>query len=411
MYCQGFSLINLITVLIVILFLSLGLTNAVIFGLTFFHAFTIILCFLLLILYFSKSISTNTLLVTTDFLFTSFFILVFTLVSIFHYGFQVNETINLFIFMTFGYFLVNAFSLDILIKIYKYFVALIIFFAYFQFLSFVIGSEFLFTYSFLGRGGDIGISNGLIRLTSLASEPANLCKVLSLALGLSIASFMGVANVESFWGKKISANTIVVILLSFSSIGYIYIMLFFIFLLFSSKTVSIKYKFIGVVSLAFLFFFALSVEEVYRRIQDVLSVNNVMDYSDNLSVFAILSNLNIVIKVLTESPFLGRGLYTHQYSYDEFIYGIYNSSVVRMELNKDDASSLYLRLLSECGIVGFVSFVGVFIYNIIKSLSINVLISITFVSLLLFSLRSGDVNTPFFWFLFFLCFKMKRDLS
>ena len=74
----------------------------------------------------------------------------------------------------------------------------------------------------------------------------------------------------------------------------------------------------------------------------------------NLSTFAIFSNFLVTKESLSNNPLIGSGIGTHALNYDKYI-GIYFSedNIWReMELNREDANSLMLRLLSETGIIG-----------------------------------------------------------
>ena len=74
--------------------------------------------------------------------------------------------------------------------------------------------------------------------------------------------------------------------------------------------------------------------------------------SHNLTSFAMISNLGVAIKSQKKNNFIGSGLNTHSKSYDKFIYSIINRKDVIMELNREDGSSLFIRIFSEFGIPG-----------------------------------------------------------
>lgn len=76
----------------------------------------------------------------------------------------------------------------------------------------------------------------------------------------------------------------------------------------------------------------------------------------NLSTFAILSNLYITSKSFEENPILGSGLGSHELSHDKYIEEIDGISEFGnyINLNSKDANSLFLRVLSDMGLLGIV---------------------------------------------------------
>jgi hypothetical protein len=93
------------------------------------------------------------------------------------------------------------------------------------------------------------------------------------------------------------------------------------------------------------------------RVVDTVVAIQKSDVEDaNLSTFALVSNMFVTAQVFDDSPILGHGLGSHPLSharYLEEIPGI--QSFIDMDaerLNATDAASLFLRSLSELGLVG-----------------------------------------------------------
>ncbi|MBW8846950.1 MAG: hypothetical protein JF607_18450 [Burkholderiales bacterium] len=82
--------------------------------------------------------------------------------------------------------------------------------------------------------------------------------------------------------------------------------------------------------------------------------------SEQTSVFAVQSNALVTLGSLEQAPLLGQGLTSHRKTYEALIEGIFDFQIDDswIGLNKDDAGSLILLLLSETGIIGLCLFYG-----------------------------------------------------
>ena len=76
---------------------------------------------------------------------------------------------------------------------------------------------------------------------------------------------------------------------------------------------------------------------------------------NDLSALALVSNLNIAIEKMKDGYIFGTGFDSHQMYYDKYIAEIYGRII--MAVNKEDCASLYIRIFSEFGIIGFLIFV------------------------------------------------------
>ncbi|MGI2800770.1 hypothetical protein ACRTC3_19530 [Photobacterium damselae] len=334
------------------------------------------------------------------------FVLFFVIVSIF-YGFnEVNDYINIFIFIFVSYVVVSNQEQSKLIKWYLKLVFILVFMGYVQFLSSFITPEWFYSFSFLGKGNvNITFSSGLLRVFSLSSEPASFAGMLLPAIGLSIARLANTVNIDKYLSKKFALCILIIVVLTFSSVAYFYLISFFLFFIFLSGQVSKFFK-------SFLFCFMLlvfagmtQVHSVQERYDSVIHAYEDKGDSkiNNLSTFAIYSNILVAEKVLKNYPCLGRGLFSHEHSYNEYIYDVFPVSFVRMELNKKDASSLYIRLLSEAGFLGFISvmvFFFLFFLNGMKT-GKSIISSVFLLSVVLIGVRSGTYNYSLIWFYLF----------
>lgn len=78
----------------------------------------------------------------------------------------------------------------------------------------------------------------------------------------------------------------------------------------------------------------------------------------NSTTFALYSNFKIAQKSYSSSPFFGGGLGSHAKNYDKLFTTQFDPKYLERfgELNKYDANSLFIRLLSETGLLGLVLF-------------------------------------------------------
>jgi hypothetical protein len=103
-------------------------------------------------------------------------------------------------------------------------------------------------------------------------------------------------------------------------------------------------------------YFATSQLAIWSKLTSLVNISQAptdFDYSGNdLSGFALVSNFFVAANALTGSHYLGTGLNTHQFNYDAYLPTIFSRSQVIMDLNREDAGSLYIRVASEFGIPG-----------------------------------------------------------
>jgi hypothetical protein len=131
------------------------------------------------------------------------------------------------------------------------------------------------------------------------------------------------------------------------------------------------------------------------------SIGNYQYTTSDLSGFALASNILVANEGLKESTYVGTGINSHKDTYEKVIYKLFANSQVILELNKEDAGSLYIRLLSEFGIPGLLAFF-VFLYqcragkeyepSLLKYINILCL-----VILITYSVRNGSYLSVYFW--------------
>ncbi|WP_305808215.1 hypothetical protein [Vibrio fluvialis] len=291
-------------------------------------------------------------------------------------------------------------------------VLILVVFGYFQFVAFYFTPEWFYSFSFLGKGTvNITQSSIFLRVFSLSSEPVSFGNMLLPAIGFSLARLTKTVGNEVIT-KRFSVSILLIAFLTFSSVVFAYILAFSTLFIFCSNRVSRLYKvlFIFVVPI---FIMAVSqidvVKDRYNSVVNVFFLSEGITQVDNLSTFAIYSNIFVAKKSLDNDFVFGGGLFSHQKNYDLYIYDIFPPAYVRMELNKVDASSLYIRLLSETGILGFSLVILFFVSFIFRGYLNNYLISNIFLfSVVLLGIRSGTYNYSLVWFYLFAAIYIRR---
>lgn len=256
---------------------------------------------------------------------------------------------------------------------------------------------------------NINVNDG-IRLQSIFKEPAHYVIVVLPACYYFLKS-------KRYWPFIVILGTII---LSSSSIGYFGIGLMFILPNITFKR--IKYLFIIAPFIVGTFmyvysnyeFFKLRADDTYKSLNAV-NTGKFEEYT-NLSTYAILSNAFVTRENVSEHP-IGSGIGSHYYMHTQkYIkelrippYIVINDS---KEINAKDACSLFLRICSDLGIIGFLGIVIVLIY-ISKAYKNNHMIfaQAIVIYLLLKLFRDGHYFPPEMYFFIWLLFFELKDLN
>ena len=194
---------------------------------------------------------------------------------------------------------------------------------------------------------------GLIRISSLTSEPSHLAVLLMPAVFMIIAHQSKRLRLQlKGWQQLI---IIAVFTLTFSSVG----VLGFIFGTFLLFIVSggLKAKFLIVCSLIAVSLLAMRVGTIKTRIDDSIRSFMRNDYNgSNLSTMALYTNFVVASESFKANPLFGSGLGTHEIKYYETMSQLRAGLNYDGTLNAKDANSLFLRLLSETGLLGLLGF-------------------------------------------------------
>lgn len=254
----------------------------------------------------------------------------------------------------------NEFKVERLFKIYLQIALIIAIIGIFQELSFLVKFEAGYDFSWLVNRWKCTPSRfGILRVNSICMEPAHFAITMIPALYVSL---MAILRKGSFYLNKTSGVLIIVsVILSFSSIAYIGILISLLLIFQGVK----KFKYLLLV----LFIMPVLIYSVYRYSPEVherashaigVITGQTKVSKSHLSVYALASNAFVAYKSFIDSPLFGRGLGSHQVSYNEFIKpGVagtiwYSDYPKYPPVNREDAGSLFLRLVSETGLLGLI---------------------------------------------------------
>lgn len=205
------------------------------------------------------------------------------------------------------------------------------------------------------------------RFYSIYDEPAHLCTILGAGL---FASYYYMKN----FNKKYIFELIMIALFGLftgSVVTYSSMLIFFGYILFYSKCNDNKIKktynrilfvFILLIFVAAYVSSDLSLfSPVINKISNFLSNNSNSVYLQNETTFALKSNYLIAIRKIKNGYIFGTGLFTHEFYYYSYIDVIYRSHYQKY-LNYSDAASIFIRVLSEFGILSIFIYLAILIY-------------------------------------------------
>ncbi len=199
---------------------------------------------------------------------------------------------------------------------------------------------------------------------SLYAEPSHLCAIIGsgIYLGLNKKNILN-NNYIKTW------KTLLIIafgLLTKSILVYLSILIFLIpyFYITIGKKKFIKLLMILLILFATVLFVVRDSEFIERSLNKGYYIFHPDPYVlSGGTGWALTSNINIALRKVLDGYLLGTGLYSHEnyyYYYIELLYG-----KVPYYINNQDAASLYIRSLSEFGIVGITG-LAIFIISRLK---------------------------------------------
>jgi len=159
--------------------------------------------------------------------------------------------------------------------------------------------------------------------------------------------------------------------------------------------------------------------ELQVRVDDTVKAflyEGIMDKKEiaklNSSTFALYSNFLIAGKSFEAHPYTGSGLGSHEISYNRFFDVFLDKNIKKMygTFNSKDANSMFIRLLSEAGLIGlslfFIALFTFFVYkkgiDVPEIAVLTIINQAVFIMLIIRLLRTGNYIGQGFYFFFFL---------
>jgi len=300
-------------------------------------------------------------------------------------------------FSSLSYYLlikVNNYNVEKLFVLYIKIAFIVSVLGLFQQLSFLlhIRPGYDWTY-FVPRAGNLSQTLIFLRIYSIMPEPS------VLAIILTPAMFVALNNISSKSTIYISRFRSQIIFsayfLTFSSVAFVGLILASIILLYRKNLLNINsrkivYLPILLIILSSLFFgLYQSIPDYKHRIDAVVAVLSDPASRDlilsgpmrkNASVFILFTNVNVALDSLRINPFFGLGLGSHPKHFNSFyseMRAAADAEVNRLlwgmgfSVSSEDANSLFVRLLSETGLVGVIIFLWVLKKYFIKKSKIQ----------------------------------------
>lgn len=257
------------------------------------------------------------------------------------------------------------------------------------------------------------------RMMSFCSEPSFLCYFLAPIVSVIIFAIIVPEIGNSYkTPKRIKARAIVIFfayLMTFSAIAYLGLVLMF-FLAFNKKGTSVGKFLIPFFVILLACTVYMNVPDIKMRIDDTLSIFNKADKTSvNLSSYTLYNNLQVSLKAFKNNHGLGCGLGGYQNMFDKYSLSSGNDVLNVYQLNREDANSAFLRILTELGFAGSALVFWWLHHFHVKGKSIHSVFSNAILScLILLLIRQGNYvhgGTVMLWVLYMKIYKESNNLK
>lgn len=249
----------------------------------------------------------------------------------------------------------DAFEKDVekLFGIYMTGAAIVSYIGFIQVFSYFIGLEPGYNYRWIFNKWSLSLGGTGVRMNSVFSEPAYFAGVIGPAFFIAINNL--IRRDYKFISRRASWVIALAYPLTFSTLGFMSMAITALLLL-------VNYGFIRYAILVgplvyFGYTYAYqNIPEFRQRIdgtqmafgenEDLKNLNNVHGSS-----FVLYNNYVITMENFKRNPVFGTGLGSHPVAFDR--YSLTNmAGILKIDFNKADANSMFLRLLSETGLYG-----------------------------------------------------------
>jgi hypothetical protein len=262
------------------------------------------------------------------------------------------------------------------------------------------------------------------RAPSVFSEPAHYATFLLPSVYCSITNLLNKYDLSGEITRFKSIIFIFGMVLTFSLVGYFFTLICFVYV-FNLKSNRRKYIFnlqtiflmLAIGTSIFIVAKSPLSNKISSFINQGLNPGEFEYTSSDLTGFALISNFYVAYESLIGSSYLGSGFNTHVKNYDRFIGNNFTEKQIIMELNKEDAGSIYLRLISEFGIPGLLFLILFLVKFKVRSMYFGSsyaehLNNLSLIMIITYSFRQGSYLSVYFLLflgMYFYSYILHRD--
>jgi hypothetical protein len=252
----------------------------------------------------------------------------------------------------------------------------------------VLGHSEILDFSFLNRwsGGNVwynrGSLDGIVRANSIMQEPSALGMVLGAGAGVALLR-LGLRGreyriaVQDIIPRWIAIAILAGFIVTVSLVDLLLLLTIAVSMWMVSRrisagavaAVSAAAIVIGVASYAAIASNLPEMSEKLSAMDAITSGDIEVKRAEDLSAIALAVNVAVMRANLARDPMLGAGLGAHPVTYDRENPGLGRlpAEIVTIGMNKEDAASLLVRLLSESGILGTVAFIAAWMLAVARA--------------------------------------------
>jgi len=285
-----------------------------------------------------------------------------------------------------------------------------------QEISFLLGFEKGYAFSYFLPGvGPVTTEGILLRVNSVFTEPAY------LAMALIPAVYIAVQNIflgkHLFLSKVKSAIILLALLLTFSSLGYIGLIACFLLSIDKKR----KKQLLRILCLVIIFSYVAIIcsTNLQARLTTLANLLPFRKLSNegNVSSLILYTNYLVAKKSFLSNPLWGSGLGSHPFTYAKYLPNLketpglgFLSFMNPNDLGMKDAMSLFLRLLSETGLLGLGAFLYFMMANRVKKKiePYHSLSKMCVVFFLIYGIRNGQYVRFELWYFIAFYYYLKK---
>ncbi|MDD5593825.1 MAG: O-antigen ligase family protein [Candidatus Margulisbacteria bacterium] len=269
----------------------------------------------------------------------------------------------------------NDYDVEGLFRLYLKFALLVAALGVFQEISYLLNFQPGYDWKwFIPKSGLKGTTLFMFRINSIMPEPSMLAMILAPAVFVVLSNLFSKRKI--YLSRLAGAIILAAYFLTFSSVAYLGLIVGSLLILYQKGYLNIKRRKIVlmpvIIAILFIVFYSVygSIPDIKSRVDAFVALLNKPDQTlnfstamdRNASVLILYSNVDTALNSVKKNPLFGSGLGTHADNFDKYYGGLIEQAGQSGELvqlrgwglgvSKEDANSLFVRLLSETGIIG-----------------------------------------------------------